>query len=53
MAFGDADGIIHMMTSSPPADGEDPAALNGFEGQRIEWADVTLALPEVDWDPKT
>jgi PAB-dependent poly(A)-specific ribonuclease subunit 2 len=53
MAFGDADGTIHMMSSSAPNDEEELQPLNGFEGQRIEWADITFPIPEVDWDAKT
>lgn len=53
LAFGDQDGTTHLMSISPPAEGEEPLPLNGFEGQAIEWANELLPLPEMDWDEKT
>ncbi|KDQ59577.1 hypothetical protein JAAARDRAFT_77653 [Jaapia argillacea MUCL 33604] len=50
LAFGDADGIVHMMTVAEH-DGEVP--FNGFEGQPIEWADTPEPLPHIEWTDST
>jgi len=49
MAFGDADGTIHLIT----ADEEGSLPLNGFDGQLIEWADPPDLLPDVEWTDST
>ncbi|KAL0947460.1 hypothetical protein HGRIS_013567 [Hohenbuehelia grisea] len=48
MAFGDAEGAIHLMTA---ADGTLP--FNGFEGHPFEWADSPAALPDIQWTDST
>ncbi|VDB99948.1 unnamed protein product [Peniophora sp. CBMAI 1063] len=48
MAFGDADGAVHLLSC---ADASVP--LNGFEGQPVEWADSPEPLPEIAWDDQT
>ncbi|KAF8894503.1 ubiquitin carboxyl-terminal hydrolase-domain-containing protein [Infundibulicybe gibba] len=50
MAFGDAEGMIHLMTQAE--DGSD-LPLNGFEGQPIDWPDTPAPLPEIQWAPET
>ncbi|KAG6854602.1 hypothetical protein C0991_004204 [Blastosporella zonata] len=46
MAFGDADGVIHLLSQAEDLVG---VPFNGFDGQAVEWADTPSALPEVDW----
>ncbi|CAL1703566.1 unnamed protein product [Somion occarium] len=46
MAFGDADGIIHLLTAAE--EGSD-LPLNGFDGQPVEWADPPEELPTIEW----
>lgn len=50
MAFGDADGIINVLSAA-----EDDAGLpfNGFEGHPIEWADSPEKLQEIEWSDTT
>lgn len=48
MAFGDAEGTVHMMSQ---AVGDMP--LNGFEGQLVPWADTPSPLPNIDWAEST
>jgi PAB-dependent poly(A)-specific ribonuclease subunit 2 len=50
MAFGDAEGLIHLMTAG---DEEAPLPLNGFDGQPIEWADDPEPLPNIQWTNST
>ena len=50
MAFGDADGVIHLMTA---ADDEGVHPFNGFEGQPVEWADTPEPLPDIQWTDST
>ncbi|EPQ58579.1 hypothetical protein GLOTRDRAFT_35919 [Gloeophyllum trabeum ATCC 11539] len=50
MAFGDGDGVIHLM-SAGEHDGEIP--FNGFEGQPVEWADTPEPLPDIVWTDST
>ncbi|THH06212.1 hypothetical protein EW145_g4234 [Phellinidium pouzarii] len=50
IAFGDADGNIHLMTA---ADEEGSLPFNGFEGQPIEWPDVPEPLPDINWTEST
>jgi len=50
MAFGDADGLIHLMTA---VDDESSLPFNGFDGQPIEWADTPEPLPDIEWTDKT
>jgi PAB-dependent poly(A)-specific ribonuclease subunit 2 len=49
MAFGDADGTIHLIT----ADEDGSLPFNGFDGQPIEWADPPEPLPEIAWTDST
>ena len=46
MAFGDADGVIHMMSQAEP---ETDVPFNGFDGHPVEWADTPASLPNVEW----
>ncbi|KAF8479133.1 PAB-dependent poly-A-specific ribonuclease subunit PAN2 [Russula ochroleuca] len=48
MAFGDSDGVIHIMTAA-----NDDMPFNGYEGQPVEWADPPEPLPEIDWTDST
>ncbi|KAI0059101.1 PAB-dependent poly-A-specific ribonuclease subunit PAN2 [Artomyces pyxidatus] len=50
MAFGDADGAIHIMTAAEE-DGMLP--FNGYDGQPIEWADTAEPLPDIEWTDTT
>lgn len=50
MAFGDADGIIHTLTSTID---DERVPFNGFEGKPIEWADAPEPLPDISWDDRT
>jgi PAB-dependent poly(A)-specific ribonuclease subunit 2 len=50
LGFGDADGMIHTLTSTVD---EERVPLNGFEGKPIEWADTPEPLPDIDWDDRT
>jgi PAB-dependent poly(A)-specific ribonuclease subunit 2 len=46
MAFGDAEGAIHLLSQA-----EDGTAVpfNGFDDHAVEWADNPLPLPEIEW----
>lgn len=46
MAFGDADGIVHIL-SQIEADNDVP--FNGFDGHAVEWSDTPAPLADVDW----
>jgi hypothetical protein len=48
MAFGDSDGVIHIMTAA-----NEDTPFNGYEGQPVEWADSPEPLPEIDWTDST
>jgi len=50
MAFGDADGTIHLITA---ADGDGSLPFNGFDGRGIEWADTPELLPDIEWTNST
>ncbi|KII89238.1 hypothetical protein PLICRDRAFT_160474 [Plicaturopsis crispa FD-325 SS-3] len=50
MAFGDAEGLIHLLSA---VDEEGSVPFNGFDGQPIEWADTPEALPEIEWTDST
>ncbi|KZT28674.1 hypothetical protein NEOLEDRAFT_1224080 [Neolentinus lepideus HHB14362 ss-1] len=50
MAFGDGEGVIHLMTAGDH-DGDIP--FNGFEGQPVEWADTPEPLPDIAWTDST
>ncbi len=50
MAFGDSDGVIHLVTA---ADEEATLPLNGFEGPPFEWADPLDKLPAIEWTQST
>lgn len=49
MAFGDADGVVHMMSKAE----NDSIPLNGFDGEAIEWVDTPAPLPEIEWTDET
>ena len=46
MAFGDAEGVIHLLSQ---ADDGDAVPFNGFEGHPVEWADNPAPLPTMEW----
>jgi hypothetical protein len=48
MAFGDQDGVIHIMTAT-----NEGTPFNGYEGQPVEWADSPETLPEIEWTDST
>lgn len=50
MAFGDAEGTIHLLTA---ADEEGSLPFNGFDGQPIEWADTPEPLADIEWTDST
>ena len=50
MAFGDADGVIQMLTA---ADEDAILPLNGFEGTPVEWADTPEPYPDIEWTDST
>lgn len=50
MAFGDADGIIHLMSA---VDEEGSVPFNGFDGQPIDWADTPEPLAHSEWTDST
>jgi len=48
MAFGDSEGVIHIMTAT-----NEGMPFNGYEGQPVEWADTPEPLPEIQWTDST
>ncbi|KAF5381095.1 hypothetical protein D9615_003865 [Tricholomella constricta] len=50
MAFGDAEGVIHLLTQAEDVTG---VPFNGFDGQPIEWPDTPALLPKIDWTETT
>jgi hypothetical protein len=48
MAFGDSDGVIHILTAA-----DEGMPFNGYEGQPVEWADSPEPLPDIDWTDNT
>ncbi|KAF8305548.1 PAB-dependent poly-A-specific ribonuclease subunit PAN2 [Clavulina sp. PMI_390] len=50
LAFGDAEGSIHILSS---ADDAEQVPFNGFEGKPIEWPDPVEPLPDITWADKT
>jgi hypothetical protein len=48
MAFGDSEGVIHIMTAT-----DESMPFNGYEGQPVEWADPPEPLPEIEWSDAT
>ncbi|KAK2467007.1 hypothetical protein APHAL10511_001265 [Amanita phalloides] len=50
MAFGDADGTIHLLSQAEDA-GTVP--FNGFDGHAIELANTPSPLPVIDWHDDT
>jgi PAB-dependent poly(A)-specific ribonuclease subunit 2 len=47
MAFGDADGLVHILSQT---EAESDVPFNGFEGHPVEWADTPAPLASsVDW----
>ncbi|KAI6007843.1 ubiquitin carboxyl-terminal hydrolase-domain-containing protein [Pisolithus marmoratus] len=50
MGFGDAAGVIHLLTA---ADESSELYFNGFEGQPIENADVPDPFPDITWTDST
>lgn len=50
MAFGDAEGVIHLMSQ---VDDGGTLPFNGFDGQPIEWADTPAPVPDIKWTDST
>ncbi|KIL69643.1 hypothetical protein M378DRAFT_184057 [Amanita muscaria Koide BX008] len=50
MAFGDADGAIHILSQ---AEESSELPLNGFDGQPIELANTAAPAPMIEWDSDT
>lgn len=50
IAFGDAEGYVHMLTSTSD---DEHVPFNGFEGKEVEWADPPDPLPDIEWDNNT
>ncbi|KAG8743574.1 poly(A)-specific ribonuclease [Ceratobasidium sp. 414] len=50
LAFGDAEGFVHLFSSAP---GEETVPFNGYEGEPGIWAHEPGELPEIDWTPDT
>uniref|UniRef100_D8PTC9 PAN2-PAN3 deadenylation complex catalytic subunit PAN2 n=1 Tax=Schizophyllum commune (strain H4-8 / FGSC 9210) TaxID=578458 RepID=D8PTC9_SCHCM len=50
MAFGDADGMINLLSQ---ADESAVVPFNGFDGKPVEWADTVPPLPDIEWDEHT
>ena len=48
MAFGDAEGIIHLLSQE-----DDNRPFNGFDGQPVPWADTPAPLPDLEWTQST
>lgn len=50
MAFGDAEGAVHLLTAA-----EEGASIpmNGFEGHPFEWADPIEPVAEIEWTDTT
>jgi len=48
MAFGDADGVIHLLSQA-----EEQVPFNGFEGNPYPWADTPAPLPDIEWSDST
>ncbi|KAG9034379.1 poly(A)-specific ribonuclease [Tulasnella sp. JGI-2019a] len=52
LAFGDAEGYIHMLTSAPTAEDE-RIPWNGSEGTHAPWPDAPQPLPDIEWTDST
>ncbi|GBE82668.1 ubiquitin carboxyl-terminal hydrolase-domain-containing protein [Sparassis latifolia] len=50
MAFGDAEGAVHLMTA---ASEEEHLPFNGFQGKDVEWVDTPEPLPQIEWTDST
>jgi PAB-dependent poly(A)-specific ribonuclease subunit 2 len=55
LAFGDADGQLHLWTTKAASGGEDVALppFNGYEGIKPEWVDASDPPPVVEWTETT
>ncbi|KAH9857626.1 ubiquitin carboxyl-terminal hydrolase-domain-containing protein [Lenzites betulinus] len=50
MAFGDSDGVIHLLSA---ADEDAMVPFNGFDGKPIDWPDTAEPLPDIEWTDST
>ncbi|KNZ74766.1 PAB-dependent poly(A)-specific ribonuclease subunit PAN2 [Termitomyces sp. J132] len=50
VAFGDADGAIHLLSQAEDTVG---VPFNGFDGKPVDWADTPAELAEIDWMDST
>lgn len=50
MAFGDAEGTVHLLSQA-----EDFADMpfNGFDGHPVEWSDTPAPFPDTEWTDST
>ncbi|TIC65270.1 hypothetical protein E3Q02_02279 [Wallemia mellicola] len=50
LAFGDADGSIHIWTDLEPGQ---PENFNAFEGIQLDWPSEVQTPPRIDWNDRT
>lgn len=50
LAFGDADGGVHLWTTN---DATNLPPFNAYQGVKPEWPDTPEAPPTINWDDKT
>ncbi|KAI0637414.1 ubiquitin carboxyl-terminal hydrolase-domain-containing protein [Trametes polyzona] len=50
MAFGDDDGLIHLLSA---AEEGSTLPFNGFDGKPVEWPDTPEPLPDIEWTDTT
>ncbi|KAF9001875.1 ubiquitin carboxyl-terminal hydrolase-domain-containing protein [Cyathus striatus] len=50
MAFGDGEGVVHLMTQVEEGS---TVSLNGFDGQPIQWPDAPASLADISWTDST
>ncbi|QRV85967.1 PAB-dependent poly(A)-specific ribonuclease subunit PAN2 [Ceratobasidium sp. AG-Ba] len=50
LAFGDAEGFVHLLSSTPE---NEAVPFNGYEGEPGVWAHEPGELPEINWTPDT
>lgn len=51
MAFGDAEGVIHLLSQAHDSDEDVP--FNGFVGQPVQWPDIPAPIPDNEWTDST
>ncbi|KZV99079.1 hypothetical protein EXIGLDRAFT_739011 [Exidia glandulosa HHB12029] len=53
IAFGDAEGMIQIVSAYDPYDEDGEVPFNGFDGVPPEWGDAPEPLPEIEWADNT